>query len=734
MFDSFPKTRQLDIMDCGPGCLQIISKYYGKIFPIYELREMCNVTKEGTSVYDLCIGAENIGFKTLSVKTSYKWLDEKVPLPCIVHWKNNHFIVVYKIKNRTVYVSDPVIGLVKYSKEEFVRGWLGHLNIKGAWRNGVCIVLETTPKFNDIKPIKEKPTNIHLLRYLIANLSKYKVQSFQMVGLMFLIAALQAIFPIITQSIVDIGISSKDISFINLLIIAYVVLVLSTSLSTWIQQSLNMHISTRIKLSLLSDYITKLLHLPVTFFERKLTGDILQRAKDYERFESFIMKSAFRIILALFNIIVFGIILLFYHSTLFWIFIIGSFLYVFWVLLFWNIKKKMDIDQFSLLSRNQSQWIEILNNIQDIKNNNYEYGKRWKWEKIQVKLYKVGLKLLNIKQLETLGTNLINTIRDVILTYISALAVIRGDLSLGMLIAIQHIIGQLKAPVAQVIMFVSSYQMAYISFLRMNEINLLADEQSDKQLKGSIIPDKKEIVLKNVFYKYHTNATYVLRNISLKIPENKTTAIIGLSGSGKSTLLKILLGIYKPSTGGMFINEQNMNSISLKIWRDRIGVVTQDSQIFNDTILNNIVLGEYNLNKQKLFEAVFFANIKKEIESLPSAYNTFMGENGRGMSEGQKQRILLARAIYKNPDFLFLDEATSALDAFTEKKILDNFKKIKEKTLVIISHRLSNILNADKAILLDKGQIIEQGNPKELIDKKGFFYTLFKAQLALSNY
>lgn len=722
---------QLDTKDCGPASLQIISRYYGKYFDLDDIRDKCETTREGISVYDLCKAAELIGFKTLPVKTSYRKLQEEIPLPCIVHWRKSHFIVVYKVTKDKVYISDPAIGLISYTKKEFVNGWLAHIREKQAWRKGVLIALEPTDKFLGLTSKKPKKSSFEILRYLSAHLKPYTGQVVRLLLTMLVITLLQAVFPIITQSVVDTGISTKDLGFIKLLLIANVILVISTSAGNWIRQSINMHISQRVKVSLLSNYIIKLLKLPLKFFENKLIGDILQRAMDYERLESFLMNSAFSIILASLNLIVFSVILIIYEPLLFWIFILGSVLYVLWVLFFWNIRKKMDIRYFSLMAQNHSHWIEMLSNIQDIKNNNYEQGKRWRWEKVQVKLYHVAIKLLGVDQAQQVGSNLINTLRDVALTFYSATLVIEGQLTFGMLIAVQYIIGQLKGPVSEVVNFISSYQLAMISYTRMAEVDRTEEEETDEIASNTFFPTSKSLSLKNVSFRYHQNGAYILSNISIVIPEGKVTAIVGASGSGKSTLVKILLRLYKPVSGEFLIGSSNSKNVSLKKWRENIGVVTQESQVFKDTILNNIVLGKGDFDKERFLKAVEVANVKDEIEKLPLGYNTLMGENGRGLSEGQKQRILIARAIYKNPNYLFFDEATNALDSYNEKVVVRNLNEAYQgKTVIIAAHRLATIKDADQILVLDQGKLVETGNHRSLVTKKGQYYKLFESQIS----
>lgn len=732
MFRKFPHFTQLEARDCGAACLQIISKYYGKFFSLDELKEGSSVTKEGISIHDLCESAETIGLKSLPVKTDFWKLKDDIPLPCIAHWRGSHFVVIYKVKQNKVFVSDPAVGLVTYDRREFLSGWLEKTSEK-KFRKGIVIALEPTDVFNEIKPSRQSPSFVYILNYLLSHLSPYKSQSIQLLVTMFVITLLQIAFPIITQSIVDIGISAKDMSFITLLLVANIVLVVSTAIGNWIRQSINMHIASRVKVSLLSNYISKLLKLPVSFFENKLVGDILQRSLDYERLQSFIMNSAFSIILALLNILVFGIILFIYKPSLFFIFIFGSLLYILWTLLFWNIRKKMDIQYFSLQAKNNSHWIEILSNINEIKNNNYEKGKRWKWEKLQVKLYEVGIKLLNVNQAESLGSNLITTLKDVSLTFYSAYLVIQGEITIGMLIAIQYILGNLRNPLSEVINFIKSYQTAAISFIRMNEVSQIPEEQDIEVINNIVFPSNKSLVLKNVYFQYSNSSPYVLNNISLVIPEGKVTAIVGESGSGKSTLLKILMRLYTQTSGEFYIGETNVSNISLKVWRDKIGVVNQEGDVFKDSIKNNIILGN-EFNSESFQKAVVSSNILRDIEKMPKGFSTVMGENGRGLSQGQKQRVMIARALYKNPEYLFFDEATNALDSINESKVVDNLgKEYEGKTAVIVAHRLSTIKNADQIIVMHNGKIAEIGRHEDLIKNNGIYFQIFTNQISFNN-
>lgn len=492
----FPNYRQLDSKDCGLACIQIISKFYGKFFSIQDIRDLSSVSKEGLSLYELGLTAERLGLKSLPVKVEFQKLTDNIPLPCVAHWRNNHYVVIYKITTKSVFISDPRLGRIKYSHREFLEGWLNYE--KDDAKKGILLLLEPIDKFNEIKP-SSNPTNVYAFNYFLSHLAPYKTQVFQLLSTMFILTLVQSAIPFITQSIVDTGIASKDYSFISMLLIANIVLIVSISIGSWIRQSINIHISSRIKVSILSNFIIKLLKLPVNYFENKSSGDIFQRALDYDRMESFIMNSAFNIILAILNILVFGTILFIYKPTLLFVFLFSGIIYVGWDLFFWNIRKKLDMNYFSLKAKNNNHWMELLTHIQEIKNNNYEQGKRWSWEKVQVKLYYLGIKFLKINQIDTLGANLINTISDIILTFISVYYVIEGEITLGTLIAIQYILGQLRSPLSEITAFISSYQMAYISFIRINDSSNTPDEQMDENVTSRDLPKNKTLILKDVF-------------------------------------------------------------------------------------------------------------------------------------------------------------------------------------------------------------------------------------------
>lgn len=726
LFKSFPFEYQLDLMDCGPASLKIIAKYFGKYYSLQHLRDLCGITREGVSFLDLSYGAEKIGLHTLAIKTDIKNLHSKIPLPCIVHWKNSHFIVVYKTTSSKIYVSDPAKGLLSYTHSEFEKGWY-----KKGDENGAILAIEPMADFMQ-RDLEEKTERIKTFENVFGYFKPYR-KSFTTIFVVMIIATvLQGLLPFISKAVIDVGIQTRDLDFINLVLIANIVILLSVALSGAVRDWLLMHITARVNISLISDYLIKLMQLPVTFFENKMIGDILQRAQDHERIRSFIMNSSLNLVFSSLTFITFGVVLLIFNVTIFYFFLAGSILYVLWVMAFLKIRKKLDWEYFSLISQNQSYWVETVGAIQDIKINNYEKQKRWKWENIQVKLYKVNLKVLNVTNAQNLGAQFIQSIKNLAITFYCAKAVINGEITFGVMISTQFIIGMLNGPLTQFIGFIISAQYAKISFLRINEIHQLKNEEDILETNKLSITDNKNLIIRNISFQYTPNSPFVLKQINLIIPEGKTTAIVGGSGSGKSTLLKLLLRLYQPSFGNILIGNMNISNISLREWRNQCGAVLQDGKIFNDTILNNIVLDDEEIDFTRLKEAVRIAHIASEIEQMPQGYHTKIGEVGRGLSGGQKQRLLIARALYKEPSFLFLDEATNALDAINEHQIVKSLTLAFEKrTVVVIAHRLSTIMNADQIIVLKDGVIIEIGNHQDLMKKQKHYFDLVSKQMGI---
>ena len=718
-----PVDYQMDSQDCGPACLKIIAKYFGRFYSLQYLRDRCGITKQGVSLENLSTGAESLGLRTLAIKCTLDDIINKIPFPAILFWRDSHFIVVYHANKKYIWVSDPAKGRIKYTHEDFKAGWY-----KKGETLGVLLAIEPTIDFKRSKVEKEIEKNsfISILRYFIP----YKNSFATIFFIMLVVTLLQGMLPFISKAVIDVGIKSSDINFINMVLIGNISILVSITIFNVIRDWILMHITSRVNIALISDYLIKLMKLPVTFFENKLLGDILQRARDHERIRNFIMNNSLSLIFSILTFIIFGIILLTYNPIIFYIFLGGSILYVAWVLLFLRIRKRLDWEYFELVSQDQSYWVETVSAIQDIKIYNYERYRRWKWEEIQARLYKVNKRVLNITNMQKLGAQFIANIKNMAIVFFCASAVIKGDITFGIMISTQFIIGMLNGPLTQFISFIVSAQYAKISFLRMNEIKQLKDEEELLSIgTTSILPEKRDITLSNIIFQYSPNSPVVLKNIFLTIPQNKITAIVGGSGSGKSTLLKLLVRLYKPTAGEIKMGNMNIASINLHTWRNMCGVVMQDGKLFNDTILANIVLDDEHIDYERLHKVCRMAQIAKEINGMPKGYETMIGERGRGISGGQKQRLLIARALYKEPDFLFLDEATNSLDVINEKKIVEALNAaFKDRTVIVVAHRLSTIRNADQIIVLHQGRIAEIGNHENLMTKKGEYFKLVSSQ------
>ena len=724
LLNRFPVEYQMDSQDCGPACLKIIAKHFGKFYSLQSLRDKCGITKEGVSLLDLSTGAESIGLRTLAIKCTIDDVVNSVPFPAIIFWKDSHFVVVYHANKKYIWVSDPAKGRIKYTHEEFKKGWYQ----KGA-KQGVLLAIEPTAEFKDSKAEREQRKNTFssILKYF----TPYQRNFTLIFVIMLLVTALQGMLPFISKAVIDVGIKTSDVNFINMVLIGNISILLSVMIFNVIRDWILMHITARVNIALISDYLIKLMKLPVTFFENKLLCDILQRAQDHERIRSFIMNNSLSLIFSILTFVVFSIILLIYNAIIFYIFISGSFLYAGWVLLFLNIRKKMDWEYFELLSKNQSYWVETVSSIQDIKIYNYEKHRRWKWEEIQARLYHVNKRVLAITNAQNLGAQFIESIKNMGIVFFCATAVIKGEITFGVMISTQFIIGMLNGPLVQFINFIVSAQYAKISFLRINEIKQLEDEEELLSVGSTtILPENKSLILDNVNFQYTANSPLVLHNIYLHIPENKVTAIVGGSGCDKSTLLKLLVRLYKPSYGDIKMDKMNVNAINLRQWRSMCGVVMQDGKIFNDTILNNIVLDDEHIDYEQLRKVCRIAQIEDEINAMPKGFETNIGENGRGLSGGQKQRLLIARALYRNPQYLFLDEATNALDTINEKKIVEALNNaFLQRTVIVVAHRLSTIRNADQIVVLDKGYIVEVGNHDSLMERKGHYFQMIASQM-----
>lgn len=721
---------QHDTMDCGSTCLRMIAKYYGKSYTSQTLRQRSHITREGVSLLGVSDAAESIGFRTIGVKTTLEKLEKENVTPFIAHWDQNHFVVVYEITKDKVYIADPGVGKITYSKEEFATHW--ESTQQNGEKLGIALLLEPTPDFYSQSDEKANKTKFS---FLFKYLKPHKKLIFQLIlGLIFG-SLIQLIFPFLTQSVVDFGIANNNLSFITLVLIAQLVLMISQTAVDFIRSWIMLHISTRINISLISDFLIKLMRLPIGYFDTKMTGDLMQRIGDHSRIESFLTGQTLSVLFSFVNFIIFGIILVYYSIKIFIVFLIGSVLYVLWILLFMKKRRELDHKRFDVASKEQSNKIQLIQGMQEIKLQNAEKQMRWGWERIRIKLFKVSIKSLALGQYQASGTIFINQTKNLLISFLAAYSVVTGDLTLGMMLAIQYIIGQLNAPVDQFIDFVQSFQDAKISLERLGEIHNREDEEDLNEEKITIFPSDKSISIGNIEFQYDKpHGEVVLKDVSLKIHENKITAVVGTSGSGKTTLIKLLLGFYELNKGQITIGENPLKNYSMEWWRSKVGTVMQDGFIFNESIARNIAVGDENVDIQRLIEAVKIANIQEFIESLPLGYNTKIGSEGHGLSQGQKQRILIARAVYKEPEYLFFDEATNALDANNEKIIMDNLNRFfKGRTAVIVAHRLSTVKNADQIVVIEKGEIVETGTHEELTALKGAYYELVKNQLELGN-
>ncbi|MFA0962289.1 peptidase domain-containing ABC transporter [Roseivirga sp. BDSF3-8] len=731
MFKKFPFYRQLDTMDCGPTCLRMIAKHYGKVYTLQTLREKSFITREGVSLLGISDAAESIGFRTLAAKIPFDKLRDEAPTPFIAHWRQQHFVVVYDFKKDNVYCADPAHGLVKYTRKEFLDGWLNSKT--NGEETGVVLLMEPSPDFYDTED--EKNLKREGFKFLFRYLRPYKKFIIQLLLGMLVGSLLQLIFPFLTQSIVDVGINTRDISFVNLVLIAQLMLFVGRTSVEFIRGWILLHLGTRINISIISDFLIKLMKLPIAFFDTKMIGDLLQRIGDHKRIENFLTSSTLNILFSFVNLIIFGAVLAYYDLTIFAIFLIGSALYVAWVLIFMKKRRELDFKLFDQMSRNQSNLIQLINGMQEIKLHNCEKQKRWEWERIQASLFKVNVKSLALNQYQQAGSSFLNEVKNIFISFVAAKAVIDGDITLGMMLAIQYIIGQLNTPINQMITFLHASQDAKISLERLGEIHNKDNEEDETSEKITIFPEDKSLRVNDVSFQYEgPHSEMVLKNIDMVVPEGKITAIVGASGSGKTTLIKLLLKFYEASEGEIRIGDINMVNFSNRRWRDKVGTVLQDGYIFSDSIARNIAVSDEYIDKEKLVYAVKMANIQDFVEGLPLGYNTKLGGDGHGLSQGQKQRILIARAVYKNPEYLFFDEATNALDANNEKIIMENLDRFfNGKTVVVVAHRLSTVKNADQIVVLDRGEIIERGTHTDLTAQRGAYYNLVKNQLELGN-
>ncbi len=755
MHSKYKFYKQLDYMDCGPTCLRMVSAFYGQEYTLDYLRSISHITKNGVSFLGLSEASERIGFRTLVGKLSYEQLKDEVPLPCILHWNQDHFVVLYDIKEKSLFrrkeklvIGDPGHNLVEVDTDTFKKCWISTEDGKG-----IGLLLETTPEFYKLNSDKDGE-NKHStsIGFLFQYVRPFKTYFFQIILGMVLSSFISMCFPFLTQSLVDFGISKQNIDFVYLILISQLTLFVGSLFVNLIRNWILLHVSTRISITIISNFLIKLMKLPINFFESKNIGDITQRISDHHRIENFLTGSTLSTLFSIINLVIFSIVLGIYDLRFLLIFFVGSGISIAWIFLFLKRRRNIDYNRFQRARENQNSIYEIITGMQEIKLYNSQKSRRWEWERIQSRLFKINIKSLALEQYQEIGATFFTQLKNIIISFMAAMLVINGQISLGVMLSISYIIGQMNGPLNQLIQFVKAVQDAKISLERLGEIhNKQNEEKSSHQIddvheedfghslnqvffaKGLNSRFQPGITLDNVSFRYGSKkSAMVLKNINLHIPKGKVTAIVGASGSGKTTLLKLLLKFYPPTEGEILVDGSNLNDLSARLWRNQCGTVMQDGYIFSDSIARNIALDGNKIDELKLMNAVHVANAHDYISQLPLGFTTRIGNTGSGLSGGQKQRIFIARAVYKEPKYMFFDEATSALDSNNERVIMENLDEFyKGRTALIIAHRLSTVKKADQIIVMKDGEIVELGTHISLVNQQGYYYELVKNQLEL---
>lgn len=720
-------------MDCGPTCLRMVAAHYGRVFEREHVREICSIGRGGVSLLGITEAAERLGLRSLAVNLAFKVLREEVPLPCIAHWEQNHFVVVCEITRDKVVVADPARGRITYSHAEFCQGWVPQSIGFNENTKGILLLLETTPSFFDrpTGPAREESAVPFLFSYL-----RPHKRLFRQLGLgVAVVIVLDLIFPFLTQTVVDLGIGNLDLNLIHLLLLGQLMLVFSQVAIDVTQGWILLHVGTRISTSFIADFLHKLLKLPLSFFDTRTTGDIMQRIQDHRRVNTFMTSASLNVIFSLFSFITFAIILAFYDLGILALFVCMTGFSVGWIWLFLKRRRLVDQKRFAVESRENDKFIELVSGVQEIKIQGLERQKRWEWEELSVRRFKINSQTLLLKHGQRIGATFIGQLRNLLITYLAARGVIHGHMTLGMMLSTQYIVGQMASPIQRLIDFMQQAQDARLSLERMQQVYSQKEEEHWSQSLVTTFPANRTLLLRDVSFRYAgAGQQNVLSRINLSIPEGKVTAIVGASGSGKTTLLKLLLSIYRPTAGAIYIGGSPLEVFDTAMWRRRCGVVMQDGFIFPDTITRNITCTTGPINPLVLQAAIQFANLDEFVRTLPQGAETKIGGDGQGLSGGQKQRILIARAIYKDPEYLFFDEATSALDAKNEQVIMDNLREVtRSRTLVIIAHRLSTVRRADQIIVMDRGEIVEHGDHAALVQDRGIYFRLVRNQLELEE-
>lgn len=728
----FPHFKQHNTSDCGPTCLRMIAKHYRQDYSVEMLRRQCHIARNGVNMLGISDAATHIGLDNVGVKMTFRQLAEEGVFPCILHWNRNHFVVCYGIdRNREgkyrIHISDPASQRLTYTQEEFEKCWIGpHITKEG---HGTALMLEPGDGFGTVKDdfIQNRRTLLSFVRYF----TPYRAMIGQLLLAMVAGSVIQMVLPFLSQAMVDQGINGRNMNIITLILLAQLGFFVATLSIDYIRSWIMLHMNSRIDISLISDFLIKLTAMPLQFFDSRMTGDILQRIGDHGRIKGFLLGNSMGILFSIVNFAVYLSILAYYNTQVLAIFLTGNVLHIAWVSFFMRYRRELDIKRFNLSSREQSKMIQLVQGMQDIKLNNCERQKRWEWERIQVKLFQVGLRGLRIGQVQQSGSVFFTQTTHILIYYLAAKGVVEGGMTLGMMMSLTFIIGQVSAPIGEFIGFAQSFQDAKISLERLNEIHAQDDEETGIEKKLPVLPTERGISIENLSFSYSgSDNEMALKNLSLYIPAHKVTAIVGESGCGKTTLIKLLQGFYEPTFGLIKVGSTELKQINPHTWRAATGSVMQDSFIFSDTIAGNIAVNSDEADEERIREAARMARIDGFIESLPLGYDTLIGMEGKGVSQGQRQRILIARAIYKNPEYIFLDEATNSLDATNEAGIMENLNRFYEgRTVVISAHRLSTVRRADQIVVMDQGKIVELGNHHSLLAKKGKYYELVKNQI-----